>query len=99
MALIWGGMLMVMAPLYSTRTQSPQEKQRAWSVCTSTLCRVSQSHTSRVSQCTHRTLAHRTAVIAVFSKDIPPIQFQCMRPEGNGFREDAFKERGDTWRD
>ena len=29
MALIWGGRLMVMAPLYSISTQSPREKQQA----------------------------------------------------------------------
>ena len=32
MALIWGGMLMVMAPLYSMHTRCPTWKQQAFSV-------------------------------------------------------------------
>ena len=35
-ALIWGGMLMVIAPLYSMQTHWPTQKQQALSVWTST---------------------------------------------------------------
>ena len=44
-ALICGGRLLVITPLYSIRTQSPREKQQACWVCTRTVCRVRQSQT------------------------------------------------------
>jgi hypothetical protein len=54
MALIWGGMLMVMAPLYSMHTRCPTWKQQAFSVWTSTSWQVLRSHTSSSQQQTRR---------------------------------------------
>ena len=54
---IWGGRLMVIAPLYSMHTQSPTEKQCAFGVWTSTSWEVQRSQTNRSQQLTQQTRA------------------------------------------
>lgn len=64
-ALICGGMLIVIIPLNVMQIRSPTQKQHASCVCTTTSCDVLQSRTSRLQLQTCRT----TATIAVCKVD------------------------------
>ena len=83
MALTWGGRLAVMAPLCSICTQSPREKQQAWSVFTKTCCRVQQSQTRSWQHRTSRTTAVKR-IVSIASKIVPSNRFMLCRAGAEG---------------
>ena len=85
-AVIWGGMLIVMAPLYSIQTLSRTRKQQAFGVWTRTSCEVERSQTSRLQRHTRRTHAFMVTVSVTLDSILVASKEGCIPSYSGGGR-------------